>query len=189
MCDTPSHGSDHLWLIWKESIQNCRCYRADTATGTDGRTDGQTDGQTDGVKPIYPPTTSLFGGYNKSLFTCPRNNCQAPAQLTIFRWNWKFNQNCSGLKCTLPITMKFCTCHDSVTVKMCAKFCWDWLSIFQTRALPIYFEFDRNIVSGTGASSHDTLSNLFWWHNAIFRKKYFYPWHEPKSEFQTHVSL
>ena len=41
MCDTPSHGSDHLWLIWKESIQNCRCYRADTAGGTDGRTDPQ----------------------------------------------------------------------------------------------------------------------------------------------------
>ena len=55
MCDTPSDGIDHLWLIWKESIQNCRCYRADTAAGTDGRTDGQTDG----VKPIYPPTTSL----------------------------------------------------------------------------------------------------------------------------------
>ena len=26
--------------------------------------DRRTDGQTDGVKPIYPPTTSLFGGYN-----------------------------------------------------------------------------------------------------------------------------
>ena len=60
VCDTPSHGSDHLWLIWKESIQNCRCYRADTAGGTDGRTDR--------VKPIYPPTTSLFGGYNKQDF-------------------------------------------------------------------------------------------------------------------------
>ena len=43
MCDTPCHGSDHLWLIWKESIQNCRCYRADTAAGTDGRTDGRTE--------------------------------------------------------------------------------------------------------------------------------------------------
>ena len=73
MCDTPSHGSDHLWLIWKESIQNCRCYRADTAAGTDGRTDGQTDGQTDGVKPIYPPTTSLFGGYNKNTLEMCKN--------------------------------------------------------------------------------------------------------------------
>ena len=67
----PPHGSNHLWLIWKESIQNCRCYKADTAGGTDGRmdgwTDGRTDGQTDGVKPIYPPTTSLFGGYNNTV--------------------------------------------------------------------------------------------------------------------------
>ena len=29
-CDTPSHASDHLYQIWKESIKNCRCYRADT---------------------------------------------------------------------------------------------------------------------------------------------------------------
>ena len=48
MYDTPSHGSDHLWLLWKESIQNCKCCRADMAGGTDWRTDGQTDGRTDG---------------------------------------------------------------------------------------------------------------------------------------------
>ena len=41
--DTPSYGSDHLCLIWKESIHNCRCYRADTACGTDGWMDGQTE--------------------------------------------------------------------------------------------------------------------------------------------------
>ena len=29
-CDTPSHASDHFYQIWKESIRNCRCYRADT---------------------------------------------------------------------------------------------------------------------------------------------------------------
>ena len=29
-CDKPSHASDHLYQIWKESIQNCRRYRADT---------------------------------------------------------------------------------------------------------------------------------------------------------------
>ena len=29
-CDTPSHASDHLCQIWKESIRNCRYYRADT---------------------------------------------------------------------------------------------------------------------------------------------------------------
>ena len=27
---TPSYASDHLYQIWKESIKNCSCYRADT---------------------------------------------------------------------------------------------------------------------------------------------------------------
>ena len=72
MCDTPSHGSDRLWLIWKESIQNCRCYRADTAGGTDRRTDGRTDRRTEWNQ--YTPqqlrcsggitrTTTAFWGY------------------------------------------------------------------------------------------------------------------------------
>ena len=29
-CDTPSHASNHLYQIWKESIQNYRRYRVDT---------------------------------------------------------------------------------------------------------------------------------------------------------------
>ena len=29
-CNTPSHASNHLYQIWKECIQNYRCYRADT---------------------------------------------------------------------------------------------------------------------------------------------------------------
>ena len=28
--NTPSHASDHLFQIWKESIQNCKHYRVDT---------------------------------------------------------------------------------------------------------------------------------------------------------------
>ena len=40
-----------------------------------------------------------------------------------------------------PITMKFCTCHDSLTVVTCAKSRCDWLTAFQTRALPILIEF------------------------------------------------
>ena len=57
---------------------------------------------------------------------------QAPVPLKIFRSNSKFDQNlqCSGLKCTPPITTKFCTRHDSVTVVTHAKFCCDRLSIF-----------------------------------------------------------
>ena len=40
----------------------------------------------------------------------------------IFRLNPKFYQNwqCSGLRYTLQITTKCCTCHDSYTVVTCA---------------------------------------------------------------------
>ena len=57
MRDTPSNASDHLCLISKESIQNCRSYRADWECRTDGRRDE--------VKPIYPPTTLLCRGIIK----------------------------------------------------------------------------------------------------------------------------
>ena len=49
---------------------------------------------------------------------------QAPVPLTIFRSNSKLDENlkCSSLKCTLLITTKVCTRHDSYTVVACAKF-------------------------------------------------------------------
>ena len=55
MRDTPSRVSDRLCVIWKESIQNCRSYRVDTAW------------RTDRVKALYPPTTLLCMGYKKFL--------------------------------------------------------------------------------------------------------------------------
>ena len=45
--------------------------------GTDGQMDRQTNGRTDGVKPIYPPTTSLCGGYNYSLEATSNWNIQS----------------------------------------------------------------------------------------------------------------
>ena len=45
--DTPSHADDHICPIWKDSIQNYRCYRADTAHGTDRQMDRWTDRQMD----------------------------------------------------------------------------------------------------------------------------------------------
>ena len=67
----------------------------------------------------------------------------ATVPLTTFQSNLKFDQNlqCSGLKCTLPITTKFCTRHDIVTVVKCAKFCFDQLIICQTTALQIFIKF------------------------------------------------
>ena len=92
--------------------------------------------------------------------SCPRANifmcsCQAPFPLTIFRSNLKFYQNMqwSSLKCTLPITTTFCTRHDSVTVVTCEKLRCDRYTHFKLGHSKSWsnFEFDRNIVSRTGA--------------------------------------
>ena len=48
----------------------------DAGQTRDGRTDGRTDRRTDRVKPIYPPTTSLCGGYdNYHLLQWHHNEC------------------------------------------------------------------------------------------------------------------
>ena len=56
MPDIHSHPNDHLCIIWKEPIQNCRRYIADTAC--------RMDGQTDGMKLIYPNNIVLRGYSN-----------------------------------------------------------------------------------------------------------------------------
>ena len=95
LCATLSHGSDHLWLIWKESIQNCRCYRADKAAGTDGRTDGQTDRRTDGRSETnIPPNNFVVRRvwYNKLYTSSIRRNSYTPEiyqALEIMSWNTK----------------------------------------------------------------------------------------------------
>ena len=75
--------------------------------------------------------------YNGNTFTVKMTSLYwetplATLPLTIFWSNLQLHKNmqCSGLKCTLPITTKFCTCQDSVTVVTCAKFCCDWLRLF-----------------------------------------------------------
>ena len=78
----------------------------------------------------------------------------ASVTLTIFRLNSKFDQNFerSSLKYTEPIT-KFCSRHDSVRVQ-------NFFVIGRVHFKPEHckfwsnFEFDRNIVSGTGAWAH-----------------------------------
>ena len=78
----------------------------------------------------------------------------APIPLTVFRSNSKFGQilEHSGLKFAQPITMKFCTHHDSYTVVTCAKFHCDRPIYFEQEhyKVSLNFEFDGNIVSGMG---------------------------------------
>ena len=55
------------------------------------------------------------------------NEVLVPVPLMVFRSNSKFDKNleCYSLKYGQPITKKFCTRHDSVTVVTCAKFLCD----------------------------------------------------------------
>ena len=77
------------------------------------------------------------------------NGFQAPVPLSIFRSNSKFDENserCS-FEYTRPITTIFCTRHDSDTVVTCVYFT---LECFE---FSLNFEFDWNMLSGTGARS------------------------------------
>ena len=61
---------------------------------------------------------------------------------------------CSGLKRAQPITITFCTCQDSVTVVMWAKFHCDWPNIYYKQEhckISLNYKFDRNIISGMSA--------------------------------------
>ena len=61
----------------------------------------------------------------------PTMPCQAPDQLTVFRWNSKFDQHLERcrLKHDQPIATKFCTHHASITVVTCTKCRCDRLNL------------------------------------------------------------
>ena len=86
----------------------------------------------------------------------------APVPLSIFRSNLKFDENSErfSFEYTGPITTIFCTRHDSDTVVTCAKYrVYFTLECFQFSS---NFEFDRNMLSGTGARSAA-------WHGSVYK--------------------
>ena len=87
------------------------------------------------------------------------NYYQAPVPLSIFGSNSKFDENseCSGFEYTRPITTIFCTRHDSDTVVTCAKYRCDRIFYTIVFEFSSNFEFDRNMLSGTGARPVKTL--------------------------------
>ena len=82
------------------------------------------------------------------------------------------NLQCSGLKCILLITTKFCTRHDSVTVVTCAKFLCDWLCISLANRLFIQqlaqlshkIKTPKHRITGHlwGLNQHQTISTHFY---------------------------
>ena len=66
-------------------------------------------------------------------------------------------------KCILPITTKFCTSLDSVTVVTCAKFICDRFSIFGTRALQILNSIEITLMArGTEPSTPSSNINILY---------------------------
>ena len=109
-----------------------------------------------------------------------RSENQAPVPLSIFRSNSKFDETseCSSFEYTRPITAIFCTRHDSDTVVTCAKYSCDPEE--HQHEFSSNFEFDRNMLSGTGARSDrrqsDNMVHLLDtdliklpWHNSDFQ--------------------
>ena len=80
-------------IIWNGSNKNCRCYRADTGCGMDGRTDRQMDGWMDRWKDRQsetniPPTTSLCWGYNNDLVQSTNKPLSEPMLIQIYVVIW-----------------------------------------------------------------------------------------------------
>ena len=150
MCDTPSHGSDHLWLIWKESIQNCRCYRADTAGGTDGRMDRWTDGRTDGRSETNIPPQQLrcSGGINIT----PHKYCITI--VPVISISWKF------LKLHIFYLIQTIRIQCFSGHNFCPSWCWD-LNI--PRKLPRKFNTmkERELLWYLWFQRHPTISPIF----------------------------
>ena len=78
-----------LLIICTKYGKNLSCtVDAKERTRDAGWTDRWTDGRTDGVKPIYPPTTSLCGGYKKQHSTNDLGICLAVDIIIFLIINW-----------------------------------------------------------------------------------------------------
>ena len=93
-----------------------------------GRFPSQMASNADSIVPCYDIIMFCQG-------VCPTNDISIEFQ--IFNQHLQF----SGLKYAQLIMTKFCTCHDSVTVVTCAKFCHDQPNMLWTRVLQRFIEF------------------------------------------------
>ena len=111
MRDTPSHARDHLCPIWKESIQNCTSYRADTECGTDRESETNTPAQ----------QLCCAGGITihwQNQNTSTKLNCHLKKMWNI--WLHSFNkQLCCVIVCT-----SYCWAYKDKVVKNISSWLW-----------------------------------------------------------------
>ena len=128
----------------------------------DGRTDGRwTDRRRDGVKPIYPPTTSLFGGimsywfYHQRYMYCIKSKVNMASFITQINI-WYFISCLAKQKCLIHSVIIIEQNQQSVTKGRRYFSSWDFCVhvytcvnvCFHSDSLPVHFHpYNRNLYS------------------------------------------
>ena len=91
-CDKPSHASDRLYQIWKESIQNCRRYRADTIFKVKAEKDLENIGH--GQRSLHATRPLML------MMICAKYGKNASRIVDFFQCeSWQIRENCKKMKC------------------------------------------------------------------------------------------
>ena len=105
-CDTPSHVSNHLYQIWKESIQNCRRYRADTIFKVKVERPWRYRSRSKVITCDTPPYASdhLYQIWKESI-----RNCRCYRADTVFKakakWPWRYRSRSKVIYATHPLIL------------------------------------------------------------------------------------
>ena len=138
-CDTPSHASDHLYQIWKESIQNCRRYRADTIFKVKVEWPWRYRSRS---KVITCDTPSHASDHLYQIWKESIKNCRCYRADTIFKakakWPWRYRSRSKVIICdTLSHTSDHLYQIWKESIENCRFF------FFKVKA-EIFFKFAKN---------------------------------------------
>ena len=100
---TPSDASGHLWQIWKESIEDCRRYRADTIFKVKVEWPWRYRSRS---KVIICDTPSHASAHLYQIWKESIQNCRHYRADTIFKvkaeWPWKYRSRSKVITCNTP---------------------------------------------------------------------------------------
>ena len=104
-CYTPSPASDHLYQIWKESIHNCRRYRANTIFKVNVEWPWRYRSRSKVITCNTPSHASdhLYQLWKESIKNC---RCYSYRADTIFKakakWPWRYRSRSKVIICNTP---------------------------------------------------------------------------------------
>ena len=100
-CNTPSHDSNHLYQIWKESIQNYRCYRADTIFKVKAEWPWKYRSRSKVITCDTPSHASdhLYQIWKESIRNC---RCYRADTISKAKWPWRYRSRSKVMICNTP---------------------------------------------------------------------------------------